>query len=246
MKHKAALIAVVITLALMVVLSFIPFVHADVSGAESVTTISTSRRAPLPANEVDAQAGNITELFINATTVTQSWQGYYGNVTGFVTLQDGLNNTLYDWALAEPNGEIYAVNQTVDFASVDCFNYTATGGEINLSTYEETLGIGQTDVDGVNETFNSIYNGTFYAGLTKINASTYCYSTDLYQNSSSAGDEFVEVLLTDGQAVIYTALLENNVIGFDNRSHDFQMIVGEDGHTGNNAVTPYYFYVELE
>jgi len=40
--------------------------------------------------------------------------------------------------------------------------------------------------------------------------------------------------------------LEENVLGFDNRHHDFEMMVLEDGHNGNSGTTDYYFYVELQ
>ena len=43
-----------------------------------------------------------------------------------------------------------------------------------------------------------------------------------------------------------SALLEEDATGFDTASHDFEMLVLEDGHETDSAVTPYYFWVELE
>ena len=59
---------------------------------------------------VQTQSGNMTSLGINSTKITLRWQGFYGNVTGTITLDDASNNTLYNWQLASPQGEIYASN----------------------------------------------------------------------------------------------------------------------------------------
>ncbi len=52
--------------------------------------------------------------------------------------------------------------------------------------------------------------------------------------------------MTDGQNIIFTSLLEQNLAGFDNKTHDFEMLVLEDGHGTNVATTTYYFWLELE
>jgi hypothetical protein len=75
--------------------------------------------------------------------------------------------------------------------------------------------------------------------------------------ASEMGTNLQKALLTEhnSQAIIYTAIIENDeegnrsdVLGFDNETHDFQMLVGDDGHAGSgqDSTTPYYFYVELE
>ena len=58
---------------------------------------------------------------------------------------------------------------------------------------------------------------------------------------------FATVLLTDNHSVIFTALLEVDKDGFrtGTDSHDFQLMVAEDG-VYNLATTPYYFFVELQ
>ena len=48
------------------------------------------------AKTVAAQAGNVTQLTITHIMITKRWQGYYGNVTGTITLDDADNNTMYD------------------------------------------------------------------------------------------------------------------------------------------------------
>lgn len=220
-----------------------------------------------------AEAGNITGLDINATTVTRSWQGYYGNVTGNLVLMDAWNNTMYDWQDSEPQGEIYAsINSTINWATVRCFNTTAGGDSgnsfwvpttISAQTEHDRLNMNNTDPDAINNTFTVQRHPEFNVGTVEINES-YCYSTATYINNKSQVYQnmddwaFIEVLLTDGEphnAMIFTTFIENrNVsndsdrIGFDGQPHDFQMMVLEDGHPGPDEDQPtlYYFWVELQ
>ena len=225
---------------------------ATPEGPSNLTVVNTSTRTPQSAATIDALAGNVSQLNIVGTTVTQSWQGYYGNVSGTITLDDSSNNTLYSWALAEPEGEIYVSESTIDFSygNIECYNYTKiSSGYLNLSAYETTLGLESDDVDGVNETFlpGTTYD-SFYAGTNQIDG--LCPETQLY-NASGVQDssQFQEVLLYDltSDKVVYTSILEETaILGFDGNNWDFQMIVGENGHAGNTGTTTYYFYVELE
>ena len=54
--------------------------------------------------------------------------------------------------------------------------------------------------------------------------------------------------MTDGSdRIIFASLLyEGDPVGFDGDKHDFEMLVLENGHGTNTAVTVYYFWVELE
>jgi hypothetical protein len=61
-------------------------------------------------------------------------------------------------------------------------------------------------------------------------------------------------LLSDQNLVpiIYTGIIAHTLNpttesdGFDQRTHDFEMIVGENGHGVDSDPTLYYFYLELE
>ncbi|MBN2422003.1 hypothetical protein JXB41_02150 [Candidatus Woesearchaeota archaeon] len=207
----------------------------------------------------DAEAGNITEIDLWSHTQTKHWQGYYGDITGTITLDDAQNWTLYDWYNAEPKGEIYAVcdtnGATPNWSTVECFDYSA-----NLATWERFYNMTWNDVDGINETFNTTTHQQFSVGTYSINAST-CPATWTHMNDVYQTDKFSEVLLqTDDHLLIYVTIIENDdeanntdIIGFDNVAHDFQMLVGEDGTTVNattgdinDVTTRYWFYVDLE
>jgi len=235
-------------------------------GANYTEVNSTTAPADQPQGH-NAIAGNVTELDITGYTTTQSWQGYFGNVSGTIQLADAQDNVMYNWSLASPEGEVYAsTSDSISWSSVMCFNFTADGtygddsanvGEtslhgMNLTQLESAFNIKSDDVDGVDETFSLIGAGThdkFYVANLEF-AEGECPNTRIYNNTGKgANDNFEEVLLYDysTQSVIFTAILdEEDVLGFDNKYHDFEMLVLEDGHGTDTSVTTYYFYVELE
>ncbi|MEM4330913.1 MAG: hypothetical protein QW273_02810 [Candidatus Pacearchaeota archaeon] len=179
---------------------------------------------------------------MNGYTITQAWQGYYGNVTGTIHLADAANNVMYNWSNMNPQGEVYAsVANNIDWSQIECFNWTENGVAL-----ETNYGIEQDDVDGVNETFKDSNDHTeFYVANKKFSEGE-CMAVFLFENGQSVNQRFQEVLLSSGSNVVFASLLERDRIGFDNRPHDFQMIVLEDGHKDNIATTTYYFWVELD
>lgn len=208
-----------------------------VNGASSVNIVGSGERAASdPAQSFNASAGNVTELLIQGDTVTQTWQGYFGNVSGTIQLADGSGNVMYNWSAANPSGEVLAsVNQTVDWANIAC------AGTSDITTLESRYNVG-TSVDGVDETFS----GTTGSVTVANTALSGCRNTTIYDETGSSGVDFEELLLWDGDAAVFASILEQDALGFDNVTHDFQMMVLEDGHAGDTLETTYYFFVELE
>jgi hypothetical protein len=248
-----------------VILINIVFVSAVEPFGVNVTNLS-SVRAPQDAPQgIPAIAGNVTELSIFGYSITQSWQGYFGNVTGTIMLADQSDKMMYNWSLASPEGEIYAsTNDSIVWNYVQCLNFTADGSYIddkvnaggtsqygtNLTILENMFGISYDDVDGIDETFTLLGSGhnTFYTNNFEF-SSGQCRNTEVFSNAGyGEEDKFEEVLLYEPttSSVIFTSILNENVLGFDNRQHDFEMLVLEDGHLTDTSTTPYYFYVELE
>jgi len=210
----------------------------------SATPGPSSRRdlSTLPAAQVDALAGNVTQLSIDALAITNSWQGYYGNVTGAIVLDDGNNNTFYNWSLTSVKGEVYAARvASPTWTTINC---TAAA---NVSTEETALGQAATDADSVSNTFSqSTTHPGFSVGNVAITADS-CYATNAFDNTGAQNTKFYQVLLSDNSGagnIVYTALMNGSQTGFNGDAWDFELLVGEDGH-GNSAVTPYYFFVEL-
>jgi len=241
---------------------FVSAVPSDPSPPSNLTRLEDERfdSSNYLSTPVSAEAGNVTRLDITGISQTQTWQGYYGNISGVITLDDAQNNTFYDWNVPEPQGEIYASNSSiVTWANIRCVNYTpGNTSTINLSVLEANFGLQPNDVDGFDETFNAsgLLNGgtphpTFYVGTYTISEGT-CPATDTYESDTATGDNFVEVLLTDNESIIFTTIIEDDtnnsvtdIVGFDGETHDFQMLVADDGHDGDDSVTTYYFFVEI-
>jgi hypothetical protein len=234
---------IVLTLSLGVVFAVQPF-GVEQNGLVKVN----STRAPMDiAGNHTAIAGNVTELDITAFSITQTWQGYFGNVSGTIQLTDADDNVMYNWSLANPEGEVYATElTTVDWDGITCFDLSA-----EHATLEAYFNITSNDVDGVNETFSDANtHDLFYTNNVEFVAGE-CSATYIYDDTGSGDStKFQEVLMTDGtsnETIIYAAIIEeSSVVGFDNRDHDFQMLVLEDGHGTDTATRDYYFYVELE
>lgn len=239
---------------------------AQPNGA-TVTPGLTERASADAAGNASAYAGNLTELTITGFSITQSWQAFYGNVSGAIELADSTSNVFYNWSQVEPAGEIFAsTNSTVTWGSIQCFNFTArgnltagTGGEsaggtnqngTNLSQLETRFNIDSADVDGVNETFGfTINHDAFFVGSLQFSAGE-CVATSTFDSTGASVDNnFEEVLLFEPAtgSVVFAAILEQGSLnGFDNADHDFQMIVLEDGHSGDVSATTYFFFLELD
>lgn len=207
----------------------------------TIGTSSSENLSSLPTVSVNAQAGNVTAINITALTITKSWQGYYGNISGSIVLADANNKTFYNWSMASiTNGRIYATrNSSVIFTSVNCTNATQITNEI------AALGQSASDADSVSNTFTATANPQFYVGSTNISANT-CKTTNAFNSTGAQATQFFQVLLSDNASnIIYTTLVNGSQNGYNNQNWNFELLVGQNGHTGGPTVTPYYFYVEL-
>jgi hypothetical protein len=211
-------------------------------GAVNVTQQNSSRFVVNQSSSavLYAQAGNVTQIRINGTSITTSWQGFYGNITGKIMLADAQGSNFYDWNLSNPSGEVYASrSNAVTWTSINCSNATALAAE------ETALGQNATDPDSVSRTFTSVLHPAFDVGAINVHN---CSSTQAYNATAGKGSGFWQVLLSDNTNTVYTTVLDKTPQkGFNNLSWDFQLLVGENGKPGNESTaTPYYFYVELQ
>jgi len=226
---------------------------AEPEPPDTLTVISNERRPDEGSSRiVQAQAGNVSAMQIDDIRTTRYWQGYYGNVTGTITLDDALNNTLYSWDLSQPEGEVYASNgSSVTWTDVSCLNWSSPVPDPwNITQLESSFHINESDLDGFDETFNKTYSDAtgFKVGGITINNLDNCHMLYTYVDDNMQSTSFQEVLLTDNVSLIFTALLEDSVDGFKTGAdpNDFQMLVAEDGSPGEETTTTsYYFYVEL-
>src|SRR3989344_2655538 len=125
MTRKNSTIMCMLLLGALAVLFAGTLVDAAPIAPQTLTTISSSSRdlTTLANQSVDARGGNVTELNIIALTETQSWQGYYGNVTGNIVLQDANTQMFYNWSNTNVSGRIFASrSNSISWTTVNCTN----------------------------------------------------------------------------------------------------------------------------
>jgi hypothetical protein len=210
------------------------------------TIVSSDRQTPAsPATSVTVVAGNISRIDLSADTTTQAWAGIYGSITGDMVLENAAGNQLYSWTVASVEGEVYAAEHSnVDFTTgkMKCI------ADTNETSLESDHNIASTDEDGFGETFSAATtHPAFYVGGNAILASS-CLAVELYDETGSSSTDWKEVALWDdtNSKIVYAAIMNDDATSFNNDAQDFQMIVMEDGHAGDEAATAVYLYVELE
>jgi hypothetical protein len=237
--------------ALLLMVALSSFAYAQPANATTITR-GTSERASsggAPSTQ-PSEAGNTTALNILATDTSRRWQGYYGNVTGNITLSDSSNNAMYNWVSANPVGEVYAANYTsVKWDKIFCVNFSTNADEnLNKDTLNSFIGYtsdaDKARKDSVNATFNQTFTGSLAVGSITLTGADNCSMVTLNTGSGYQTTQFLELLLTDNQSVVFASILEDNANGFKNHPTDFEMIVGVNG-TATSVTRNYYFYVEL-
>lgn len=253
MKTNPVFNTLIVIVTLSIIISLSSIVISDPTGPQIDVGIPQRGASDSSSGtNVQAQGGNMTALTLNASILSQRWQGYYGNLTGRIALDNGAGDTMYSWIITTVSGEIYASNDsnTPTWANVMCFNFSKTSLEQNvtLSNLQASLGMNPTDDDTVNKTFNLTYTGSFTIGTSNtISEGDGCMITSLNVNDNPDQISYNETILTDNSTrhmIIYTMFIERNTNGFTNTNLDFQMIVGDNSNVV--AATDYYFYVELD
>jgi hypothetical protein len=242
---KARFIATLLVCSLILLSSYSLYLVNAVPQGASVTGTPSVDNGPtkLPQSRTDAGGKIITANFA-LQQQDNGWKAYVGNVSGTFVLQNANNKSIYEWpSITTATGELYiSRNSTLNFSSINCSN---SG---NISVEQNYLGIITTDPDSINNTFNWTQHKAFSVGTTPIGSNT-CPAVATWVNSTQqtpgASAVFQEVLLSDGQNLIYAPLLNDNQHGFDNTSttYDFQAIVADNRSSATG--TTYYFFLEL-
>ncbi len=263
-RSKIGAIVIVFSVILVIGL-FMPIVLAIQPTGGSVTP-GTPQTAPMDtAGNDSAYAGNVTYLGITGIVTTQTWQGYFGNVSGAIQLADSSDNVIYNWTLTEPSGEIYAsTNSTITWGNIQCLNFTAntTGSAgsagatnlagTNLTVLESRFNIDASDADGVDETFSFTPSGDGHDAFTTANlqfSAGECLSTKAYSQGGAVANQFEEALLYEPttSSVVFASILEQGALtGFNGADNDFETLVLEDGHGADTSATTYFFFVEIQ
>ncbi len=211
----------------------------------SELTATAGRHTGLPGvQSVDAYAGNATELNFDHESITKGWQGYYGNITGDIVLDNSDNQTLYAWPLT-PSGQIYAAwnASTPTWNSLECLNHANASVEAaifnTLTSYSDNF----TNTFNVTDSHPKFNVSNNHIEQNTCTYSAWTHVSEAYPSTSV----FNETVLWDPSLnfTVYTGLISENAVGFDGGDWDFQMLVPEDGWDDNEDALTYYFYIEL-
>ncbi len=218
---------------------------------------STFNASNLALVSTDAMAGNITYLSISGLSQTRAWQGYYGNVSGYITLDDANNYTFYNWSATEPRGYIYASlvsHGQVSWVDVTCFSHAA-----NASLFQNYYNINQDDYDNVTNTYNVTLADSGTTVQLVNNSFNDCPATYIWRDDNYQTGDFINYLMWDStggnDGWVFGTIIENkdtsnktDISCYNGELCDFQLLVAEDGHAAAqaNTVTPYYIWVDLQ
>jgi len=223
---------------LSITLGVMQFAFAVPNGAQ-MSFNSSQTSTSINPTELNDSGGTISTLKLSTVQQDSAWKGYLGNVSGSLTLDDLVGNTIYNWQLATVTGKVFASrSNSVTWSSINCSNQTYVDAE------QTALSFASADSDSINKTFNSTNHQAFLVAARNM---TGCRSTATYVNDTTQaqvpGALFQEAVLTDGSAFVYASLINTQRQGFNAQFTDFQMIVPQSKSTA--TPTPYYFYIEL-
>jgi len=248
----AAFASLIFFIALIISIASFSLISSALPVGPTVTYTRNETQTPASAAMLNTSGGSITTMGLNTTAQNIRWKAYVGNVSGALTLDDASSNSIFAWDISSVTGEVYATRSpnTIQWSRVNCtWSYSSNPNSRATEEYENLLLNHSNPDDNLTATFRTRDHDPFFVGTTLLAADT-CYSIHTFVNDSSQSQFFEEVLLYDGTnstngSVIYSALLEQNVSGFDGEQYDFQMIVPENGASTWSSSTAYYFYVEL-
>lgn len=212
-------------------------------GIMNYTQLASQTKQPLAGAPITAQGGNITTLSISMNSQTKTWQGFVGNLSANLTLEDTTGDKMYFWNVTNISGEIYASrNGTIDW------NYISVQNDCAVD--EDLTGKGS---DRVSKTFDPSSNTVnFSVGTIAINSSTSCSALPNVNNTKQkqlGTNLFENVILTrgttpNGNQSIYVGILQDSgVNGFDGQMYNFQLLLPVNRTSG---FTTYYLYAEIE
>ncbi len=200
-------------------------VGAPVSGTIEEGAQETAGAAGA-AGQVTTEGGNITEVNVSGEQITSRWTGFYGEVSGNVSLEDANNNVFYYWSVSDvTNATVYAANETVSSWSLSA----AAAGDMP-DNLQETAPDNFANTFGSTEEFKS---ASMTVGATPF-ASTW--------SDGSAGNLKTYALKDGDNALIFAgkAIADESSFKGGGDTVDYQILAA-----GYESGVTYNFYLEL-
>lgn len=210
-------------LSTLVVFSFLIVSALAAPTGASITGNANETWTPPSASNFTAYGGNITEMNLSAYQVTGSWVGFWGELTGGVTLRDASGNIFYQWTVNNMTGAaVYACNESsVSWSTI------SPAGASNVPSY-------------INDGGTDDFNNTFTSSETFTSASLNVANTNYTTTQGSAGFKTYALYDTTNTVLIWAGKAINNGAAFNSGTADYQILAPADG-----SGQTYYFYLEM-
>lgn len=233
-NFNTVLSAAILVLALLFIAGTASAAIGDNDLDRSLIINGTNETQPLREGQNSSQSagGYITQIDLyQQTNQTQNWQGYFGNVSGIISLSGSNGTEMYNWTVNVTNRSIYAIDNATFAAWDTLFPANITnldaiwfGSEVMPDTVKNTYKTG----DG---------NRTFVD--TSINAS-HVHTTSGFLDHVIQSVDTDNANLTKGE-VLWAAVVVDPKLNYKNQYSNYELLVPVNRTSPNT----YYFYMEL-
>lgn len=205
-------------------------------GGVSVDATDLGRFDDTNTESVDTDAGNITQVDLQANQSTMRWTAIFGNVTGDIKLGDADGDYIYNWTAI--GRVVYAsVDATPDWANLEDALYADVTGALAYLADD-------TDADSYDNTFSGdLTTDTLDSDMFTI-SSDY---VDTYDSSQALTWRTFSLMDGGGTAddLVFAAEVQDGGDSYKGSVVDYQMLLPEDGTQGDTTLTTYNLWVEL-
>ncbi|MCX8200448.1 MAG: hypothetical protein N3G76_03180, partial [Candidatus Micrarchaeota archaeon] len=183
------------------------------------------------AQGIQIEGGNISDLNLSATSLTDRWAAFFGNLTGTIYLTSAAGattNYVYTWTVSTINSGYVCASPSTTFNFV-----SATPANVpNMNTF---FGLGSA-ADNATGTFTTSTCTLSFSGQPAIT------SVPNAPTGNNPGDTFETCAIQDGSNYAFCVAANsagNNYLG---NPANYELMVPTTPGTG---LMTYYFYAEL-
>ncbi len=222
-------------LALGIILALAPAFADQTPTGASTQAGSAETATTTSATSQSISAGQVMEVNLDVTRLSQYWAGFYGQITESIVLGSG-STIFYEWPISAPSGYVYITNSTgTDFSTLDggvtdtdivsagIWSAAPSAPEDVATTFPQASDTDETTYCGADYTTNP--------GLT--------FTKGDFDGDGTPGDEWPTCLLKDGSGnIVFKAQISTAAsrAGFKGAKVDYQALVAA------GSGTTYYFY----
>jgi hypothetical protein len=196
-----------------------------------------------------SNGGFITQIDIYPQfNQTQNWQGFYGNVSGIISLKGSGEHEMYNWTMNMTNTSIYASTEG------SFINYTSLYN-VNLTRLDYLWFGNEVMADTIGYTYKTFTGNRSFVN-TSLNAShveTIAGFHDYVVQSNA------DSALTNKSDVLWAAVVTDNKLNYKNVTSNYELLVPVDNKNLRNSLNNadhaysadnttgdiYYFYMEI-